>query len=1547
MGDQLTKQWNSVIDSVYSGDKLDFRKMIENFDGHDLDAASEKIHTLMDKMLENGKLTGKQHAANLEAIDNEIKGLQRQAFIEKDLANDRAMWDRAHLIMMSQLADAREKAANAEKATWDEAARENERWSRTLDGLRKNNAIAAMEGDFRKLADVMKAADMEGFAKGFDNLHQARARIYEVTAAMEQQGRMSREQSEKMQKDINDYIQSVNDMKKAERDAADEKSKITKDALDETNRLRKAQDEYNASLNGMARNFHFSKLENDFRNLAAAMDSNDWSHFARGANDIEQMRRNIANTAGEMHRLGRMTDTEYGLILERTREVNQSFRDGERNLNGLRNAASRANSVFSQLGQSTKGLREHLQGFAGLNVFGDMIEGALEFLHNLDRIAVSASLTSMKLSSMASVAGSSLAGLFVIADDLGKTIGGLGALVPAFATGFGFMAYTAMTALQGMAKKYKTEILQWKEDMFTQLQKGLQPALDRFSKVMLPTLKKNLNDVAAAEGRLFGAILDGITASNGPDKMNLMFKRMNDAMDKSHAGVKSFINAWSTLGLVGTKYFDRFAVWFNKLGASFDAFITKAEKSGQIDKWIENGIKGFKDLGRTIDGTMGIFNAIADAARKAGNGGLSEFADKLQGIAAAMQSDRFQKTLTMFISGLNISTANLGEAIRNLGPAFESIMPSIKLSMINVSETVSTLIGYVGQIMSNPLVQKGLTDFTNGMKQAMDIMAPAVKPFADSLGNALTLLGKIDVSVAKIVTAFTVELSPIFDQMSIKVQTVLEPLSGLAVKAVDDLKPVIQAIDTYIVSPLADALKANVIPAVADFLGKAGPFLSKVVTDLGPSFKILVNDVLPPLIILAGQVLEPLGKVFDLFTPTLATTMDKIGTSLRNITNDIKVFKGELPIGELSLFKAFDPEKLKTDGEAARQSIKDNLSGRGNTSSWSEIISGAFWGEKPDVFWAKVWSKVGPSDAGAKKWDDSVGKWLEGARSGIVDLFRGAMEPGGFKEVTNKWFEDTIINPVKDAFGNFGKNNEQLSKDLLKNLDDWWSGIKGMAQDWLRGIFGFGKDTSKGDNAANITGGGGAGGKGSGVMGKITEDMLGNTTDPKPLIQQWFDGAVSAFNDGVANIGATIAQFASDVTTNWNNFWGGVGQTVSAVWQSVVDWVTTKAGEVKANIDTFVADFTTNWNNFWGGVGDKVSQTWNSVVTWITTKAGEIQTNVSNFITTVTANWNSFWSGVGDKVSQTWTFVTQWIAQQAGQIGANIGNFIGTVSSNWNSFWSGVGQKVQATWDFMWGWIAAKVGSIWASISGFAGQVSAGWSNLWNNVGQVASGAWNWIVSTISTGVNNVINWVSGLPGRISGAIGDGWSLLQNAGAAIMGGLRRGLEDAWSGVQSFVGTIADWIAQHKGPISYDKTLLVPAGQAIMYGLETSMRSSFVSVMDFVSQMADMMAGAFGSSKMYIAGKDASQGLADGLLANKSTIAAAYSDLGSLAPTSLGRIAVTGTGAAGGADRSSGTGAVMAPGAVQVSVTTAATDPNIVASKVSDTIDDALARFSAL
>lgn len=1566
-------QWSSIVDSMYSeGDKLDINRMIEKFDPTDLDNAQEKINKFLLDMARNQHLIGEDYKVVKKSINEHIDALRERNKL--DAENEQQIRGLG-------------MALDANRKFLADANAENERWARTLDGIRKNNAIKDMESDFRKLAETMNSADMKKFAKGFDNLHQARSRIYDVTAAMEQQGRMSREQSEKMQKDINDYIDKVNAEVQAEKHAADEKSRITKAALDETNRLRAAQDKYNASLNGMARNIHFSKLEGDFRNLAAAMDSNDWSHFKNGATDIDHMRRNIMDTAGEMHRLGRMTDGEFALIRDRVQRVNQTFADGKKNVELFRGAVSRTRAVFSRLNSVTRGFREHLQGFAGLNVFGDMIQQGLDFIHNLDRIAVKTGKLTLLFGTLGSVAGSSLAGIFVIAKDLGDMLGGLSALMPAFITGFGIMAYVGMTALQGMAQKYKKELKQWKEDMFNELDKGLQPAMDRFSTVMLPTLQKNLKKVAAAEGRLFGAILDGITQSTGPDKMNLMFQRMNDAMDKSHVGVKKFVDAWARLGLVGTKYFDRFATWFNKLGTDFDDFIKKAEKSGQIDKWIETGIKGFKDLGRTIDGTLGIFNGIADAARRAGSGGLSEFADKLQGAAKAIQEQGFQDTLTMLFSGMNENVKRVGGAIRDLGPAIQSVMPSIKLALVNIGDAVATIIGYVGQILTNPLVQKGITDFTGGIKKAVELLEPAIKPFANSIGNMLTLLGRIVESVAKIATAFTVELAPVLDDMSIKVQTLLDPLSTMAVNAVKALKPVADAVDKYLVGPLVNGMKGDLLPQINTFLGQAGPILAKIVKDLGPSFTTLVSSTLPGLISVATELLAPLGKVFDLFTPTLDELLKKIGKGLEGIASGLRILKGEARPEDLKFFNPFDVDKAKADIEKTKKDLADIPS-----MDWGDILKNIFAGD-PSLGFAAVGAKIDQLlnsfadwlyPTVADGWDKLFGNgqfWKDAQSNnmdlsnGLQDLFKDQGAKGAALDKTvNDWLKTNLVDPLKKGWD-----------DMWKGLGDWWDGVKSNFQDFMSGLLGF--DTHPGKKGA-VTGGGGKGSMG--VSGKMDPAMFGLPSEDG--VKSYFTQLGTDIREGFANALNGLGELfgVSDLSGKWNEFWTGFGTTVSdawtnistwistkyteistgitdwlanfgtqwdefwanpvakiqEVWQLIVDWITTKYTEITTGITDWATNLAVQWSAFWDGVNAKVSEIWNAIVTWITTKYTEISTNISNFITTVTTNWNNFWTGVSNKVTEIWNAVVTWITTKVNEIRTNIGNFITTVTTNWNNFWTGVGNKVSQIWGQITGWIGAQIGAIVGRIGGFIGQVTGSWNSFWNGVGQTVSRAWQGLTQAVSGGVNTVMGYIRGLPGQISGALGNLWGLLTGAGEAIMGGLRQGLENMWGGLQNFVGSIAQWIKDHKGPLSYDRQLLVPAGEAIMGGLHESMKDKFGNVMSFVSQMATMMAEAFGGkSEFYLAGQNASKGIADGLLANKSVIASAYSNLGTFATgNSLGTLNIAKTGAD---DRSSGTGTThsFAPGAVQVSVSTQATDPNLVANKVTDTLDDAFARFS--
>ncbi|HEP1347405.1 TPA: hypothetical protein ACKQW1_000804 [Streptococcus pyogenes] len=150
------------------------------------------------------------------------------------------------------------------------------------------------------------------------------------------------------------------------------------------------------------------------------------------------------------------------------------------------------------------------------------------------------------------------------------------------------------------------------------------------------------------------------------------------------------------------------------------------------------------------------------------------------------------------------------------------------------------------------------------------------------------------------------------------------------------------------------------------------------------------------------------------------------------------------------------------------------------------------------------------------------------------------------------------------------------------------------------------------------------------------------------------------------------------------------------------------------------------------------------------------------------------------------------------------------------------------------------------------------------------------LVSSVGSAVNGVINSISS---TIRGLANID---ISGAGAAIMNGFLNGLKSAWGAVKSFVGGIANWIAEHKGPISYDRVLLKPAGKAIMGGLNTSLIDGFKEVKSNVSGMADDLASTM-TGKSLSLGIDAKPSVtADDLLSSnistKTTVGSATSDL---------------------------------------------------------------------
>ena len=115
---------------------------------------------------------------------------------------------------------------------------------------------------------------------------------------------------------------------------------------------------------------------------------------------------------------------------------------------------------------------------------------------------------------------------------------------------------------------------------------------------------------------------------------------------------------------------------------------------------------------------------------------------------------------------------------------------------------------------------------------------------------------------------------------------------------------------------------------------------------------------------------------------------------------------------------------------------------------------------------------------------------------------------------------------------------------------------------------------------------------------------------------------------------------------------------------------------------------------------------------------------------------------------------------------------------------------------------------------------------------------------------------------NILSQIGRGVNLHSN-GAALMAGLKSGIDSGWSQITSSVSNMAQWIKDHKGPVSYDKRLLIENGSALMAGLNQGIQTGWRNVMDNISSMAGTIQDVINDDYLDI-GWQIGLGISDGL-----------------------------------------------------------------------------------
>ena len=303
--------------------------------------------------------------------------------------------------------------------------------------------------------------------------------------------------------------------------------------------------------------------------------------------------------------------------------------------------------------------------------------------------------------------------------------------------------------------------------------KGFAAPLLTLAGSVMPQLATGVGAIASAMGtgaRMFMGSLEG-ALGGGVLEALLMDVAQSTAI--LNTGIDPVVQSFTTLGVVGMKYMPRLAQFIADVSDRFNSFIQAAAADGSLDRWIEDGIQGLKDLWSIAGSVQGIFEAINRAAESAGIvATLGGMAEALRNVESAMQGPVFQTTMATIFEGAEKGAAGLLAALGPIGDAFVRGAPAMSEFLRLGGEIAGTFLGGVFTALSDPAFGSGLVTFMEGLQVGVEATAPHLPGMAAAFGALLTALAPI----AEVIGPALVQVITFFAAGLADVITFLSPL---------------------------------------------------------------------------------------------------------------------------------------------------------------------------------------------------------------------------------------------------------------------------------------------------------------------------------------------------------------------------------------------------------------------------------------------------------------------------------------------------------------------------------------------------------------------------------------------------------------------------------------------------------------------------------------------------------------------------------------------------------------------------------------------------
>ncbi|KAA8827254.1 hypothetical protein [Bifidobacterium myosotis] len=390
-----------------------------------------------------------------------------------------------------------------------------------------------------------------------------------------------------------------------------------------------------------------------------------------------------------------------------------------------------ANFKGTDLGKILTGMTSGATGLKGVQ---NQFDNLVNTFDKLDKVVPKWSLLGAGLTSLG-------AGLL----NLGRTVGGVGVSLasmskaalaaPAALAGLasaGYVGYRIFGDLKERFDVTQTALADLNHQLGDSAWDEYGDDLYRLADDIAPTLTRGLNGIAVEEGKVLDGLISVVRQSDETRQLPNIFDNTRTAVANLNPGLQSLARAFLGLGDQTSQYLPRMASYISNVADYWARWVDTASKTGQIGTAMEKAIEQGGYLKSSVMDLTGVITGLFRPLAEDQNG-LQTFAENIHKADEAVNSVRFQETLTAWVDGATAAQQGMRNAFKDVGDAFYSLKDVTRDVFSDAGQIVGSGITAISRVLQQS--KNGIRDFSNGIRdgftEAFDAIGDAGPMFSD------------------------------------------------------------------------------------------------------------------------------------------------------------------------------------------------------------------------------------------------------------------------------------------------------------------------------------------------------------------------------------------------------------------------------------------------------------------------------------------------------------------------------------------------------------------------------------------------------------------------------------------------------------------------------------------------------------------------------------------------------------------------------------------------------------------------------------------------